>query len=628
MKRSFGSIKWKLVLVYAVLVVCVIFVSGIYIIGNIQRNLYQARYQELKYTAGRISDTLDLAYTSSEQDLAEVFADVVTSLLTEGGNEEGLLMYLLDPSGELLYSRSGEIQPADLASRTVLGAVAGIESEELYVHETMEGGTERTVGDYALPVTRGDSLWYILLLRQSVSDIEETMQNNTVIIVMASLLAIAVSALLAYFLAAGIARPIERLTHRTQEMATGNLEIADEESASTGSSDEIQELESNFNHMAQELNRILSEISSEKNKLETIFHHMADGLVVYDVDGYVVQCNPAALELMGKGVETERFGEAFPNEHFATLLYSPEGTIAERMLELDDHYVRAEFAAYGNEDGASEGLIVVLQDVTEQRRAEQMQREFVANVSHELRTPITTVKSYVETILDGNVREEEMLVSFLSVINKEADRMTSLIGELLELSRIDNRQVQLRMEEVDLTDLLRDCIRRYQILAQKKEQTMEMAPDGPTLLVECDRSRIEQVLRNILMNAVNYSPEGAHITAWSSLDETRWEGILHIKDTGMGIPYKEQKRIFERFYRIDKARSRSSGGTGLGLAIAKEMMEMHHGRIELDSIPGKGSTFHLIFPLSKKEETGEEEESEPVDSDLDSQSWEPTGTRR
>ena len=138
MKGSFGSIKWKLVLVYAVLVVCVIFVSGIYIIGNIQRNLYQARYQELKYTAGRISETLDLAYTSSEQDLAEVFADVVTSLLTEGGNEEGLLMYLLDPSGELLYSRSGDIQPADLASRTVLGAVAGAESEELYVHQITE----------------------------------------------------------------------------------------------------------------------------------------------------------------------------------------------------------------------------------------------------------------------------------------------------------------------------------------------------------------------------------------------------------------------------------------------------------------------------------------------------------
>ena len=208
MKKTFGSIKWKLVLLYAVLVVCVIFISGIYIIGNIQQNLYQSRYQEMKYTAGRISDTLELAYTSNEQDLAEVFAEVVTSLLNEGGNEEGLLMYLLDPSGELLYSRSGEINPADLASRTVLGAVAGEESRELYVHQVTENGVERTVGDYAAPVERGGETWYILLLRQSVSDIEATMQNNTVIIVMASLLAIAVSALLAYFLAAGIARPI------------------------------------------------------------------------------------------------------------------------------------------------------------------------------------------------------------------------------------------------------------------------------------------------------------------------------------------------------------------------------------------------------------------------------------
>ena len=290
--------------------------------------------------------------------------------------------------------------------------------------------------------------------------------------------------------------------------------------------------------------------------------------------------------------------------------------------------MRAEFAAYGNEDGASEGLIVVLQDVTEQRRAEQMQREFVANVSHELRTPITTVKSYVETILEGNVREEETLVSFLNVINKESDRMTALIGELLELSRIDNRQVRLKMEETDLTDLLSDCVRRYRILAQKKNQTMEMEAGCPPLPVECDRSRIEQVLRNILMNAVNYSPEGAAITVWSSVDHEKGEGALHVKDTGMGIPYKEQKRIFERFYRIDKARSRSSGGTGLGLAIAKEMMEMHHGRIELNSVPGKGSTFHLIFPLAKKEETDEEEEIDLMDPDLDPQSWRPAGLGR
>ena len=607
MKKSFGSIKWKLVLVYAALVVCVILVIGVYIIGNIQKNLYQSRYQEMKYTAGRINDTVELAYTSGEQELSEVFSRVVTSLLTEGGNEEGLMMYLLGADGELLYSRGEEMRPADRSSRAVLGAVSGQESRSLYVHQVEESGEYKSVGDYAVPVFRDGEIWYIVLLRQSVTNIEETMQNNVMIILMASLLAIAVSAILAYILATGIARPIQRLNRRTKELATGNLDAADAPPEHTGSSDEIEELENNFSHMAQELSRILSETSSEKNKLETIFHYMADGLVVYDINGYVVQCNPAALELMGKGIRNESFGEAFPKEHFATLLYSPSGTIAERMLELDGHAVRAEFAAYGNKDGASEGLIVVLQDVTEQRRAEAMQREFVANVSHELRTPVTTVKSYVETILDGNIREEETLVPFLNVIDQESDRMTSLIAELLELSRIDNRQVQLRMEEVDLTELLADCVRRYRIHSEKKNQTMEMRPDCPEVPVLCDRSRIEQVIRNILINAVNYSPEGASVTAWSSIDTCRGEGILHIADTGMGIPHKEQKRIFERFYRVDKARSRSSGGTGLGLAIAKEMMEMHQGRIEVESVPGKGSVFHLIFPLYRKEPEDEEE---------------------
>lgn len=173
------------------------------------------------------------------------------------------------------------------------------------------------------------------------------MQNNVMIILMASLLAIAVSAILAYILAAGIARPIQRLNRRTKELATGNLDAADDLPKHTGSADEIEDLENNFSHMAQELSRILSETSSEKNKLETIFHYMADGLVVYDINGYVVQCNPAALELMGKGIRNESFGGVFPKEHFATLLYSPSGTIAERMLELDGHAVRAEFAAYG-----------------------------------------------------------------------------------------------------------------------------------------------------------------------------------------------------------------------------------------------------------------------------------------
>ncbi len=589
-------------LLYTVLVVIVIIVIGIYIVGNIQDNMYRARYQELKYTAGRITDTVEISYAAGDASLPELFARVVTSLLTEGVNEENTLIYLLSPQGDELYSRSGTLTPADLNSRTIAAAVGGSESKELYVHNVSVDGAERLFGDYAAPVMRDGSIWYIVLLRQSMEDIQENMRRNTLTIAMASLIAIAISAVLAYFLASGISRPLERLTRRTQEMASGNLDVAEEVVENRRSADEIEELENNFGNMAGELKRMFSEASSEKNKLETIFHHMADGLVVFDQNENVVQMNPAARELIGEASSAETFRRIFPKESFDDLLHSREGNISERSMEFESTQVRAEFASYRNEEGEPEGLIVVLQDVTKQHRAEEMQREFVANVSHELRTPITTVKSYVETLLDGGIDDPDTRTGFLQVIDNESNRMTSLIVELLELSRIDSRQVQLAMVPLDLSRLLSDCVRRYQIYAANKRQILTLADPLPLIPVMCDRSRMEQAVSNIVMNAINYSPEEASITCWSSVDEERQEGILHIRDTGVGIPPKEQERIFERFYRVDKARSRSSGGTGLGLPIAKEMVEMHHGRIELDSVPGEGSTFRIILPLANAEE--------------------------
>lgn len=218
-----------------------------------------------------------------------------------------------------------------------------------------------------------------------------------------------------------------------------------------------------------------------------------------------------------------------------------------------------------------------------------MQREFVANVSHELRTPVTTVKSYVETILEGNIREEETLIPFLTVINKESDRMTSLITELLELSRIDSRQVRLRMEDVNLTELLSDCVRRYRIHADKKEQTMEMRANGPAVNVKCDRARIEQVIRNLLMNAVVYSPPGASITVWSSLDPEKGEGALHIADTGMGIAYKEQKRILNDFTEWIKPGPVHLAGPGWGWQLRKKLWKCTRDGLNWTASLGKAA---------------------------------------
>ena len=604
--RSRGSIKWKLMLLYAVLVVFVIAMIGTVIIGNIQRSLYSTRYSEMQYTAGRLADTVEIFYTDEEKTLTSVFTQVVSGVLTERGTGSGLLLYLLAPDRQLLYSRSGAPSASDLSSRTVLAAASGKESESLYVHNVVfTDGAERTVGDYAKPVYRNGQLWYILFLRLDMSDVQQTMHSNVMTVIMASLIAIAVTAFFAYLLAAGIARPIEKLTEQTQKMASGdlesisgNLETVSTETGKRGpAEDEIQELEKNFGIMASELARMFSEAGSEKSKLEAVFQHMADGLVVFDPEGNVEQCNEEAVGLAGAGIHNQTFRDIFPREDFNEILSSTVNRTETRMLTFSERLVRAVFASYRGEKDEPDGLIAVLQDVTEQQRAEEMQRDFVANVSHELRTPITTIKSYVETMLDGAVEDPEMGTQFLKVIDHESDRMTALITDLLELSRLDNRQVQLNLESMNFTDLLTDGIRRYSVIAAQKNQTLVMRPDCPRLPVLCDRSRMEQVVGNILANAINYSPEDTQITVWSSKDAARHEAVLHIQDKGVGIPYKEQKRVFERFYRIDKARSRSSGGTGLGLAIAKEMIELHKGRIELDSTPGKGSTFQVILPL-------------------------------
>lgn len=595
MKKIKGSFKWKLVLLYALLYVIVIGIMGFFILNNIQNTLYDARYKELKYSAGRISDTMSLMYDASSDNLKTVFSQTSAAILTEGGTEDLFYICLLDPSGALLSSGSYEMKEADLASRTILQAAAGAETESLYVHRIQTENESIMAGDYAVPVYRGKDIWYILFLRKSVADIAVTMQNNSRTILMASALAVGLCALMSYLLSSGITRPIRKLTSKTKDLASGNLDETKELSVNQDASDEIEELESNFNQMARELSRTLSESNSERNKLSTIFQHLADGLIVYDINGNVLQSNIAATELLGSGAGENNFKSMFPKENMLKLLYLPPNKVEQRMQKLDDRFVHLVFAPYQNDEMIPEGLIVVLQDVTEQFRAQEMQREFVANVSHELRTPITTVKSYVETLLDGGVDDPDTSQMFLQIINQESDRMNTLISELLDLSRIDNRQVSLHMLEIDAAYLLEECIERYRILAERKHQTMTMLP-SPHCRIRCDRARMEQVIRNLLTNAVNYSPENADIAGSVTYDEAAKQVVMHIRDNGMGIPFKEQKRIFERFYRIDKARSRSSGGTGLGLAIVKEIMEMHHGRVEVDSLPGKGSTFHLIFP--------------------------------
>lgn len=261
---------------------------------------------------------------------------------------------------------------------------------------------------------------------------------------------------------------------------------------------------------------------------------------------------------------------------------------------VKDKYINGCFATYGRKKGESDGVIIVLQDVTEQKELEEMRKEFVANVSHELRTPLTTVKSYAETLLDGAVDNKDLALSFLQVINNEADRMTALVQDLLELSRLDNKQVKFNLKSVNIAQLIIKSVEQHQILAQKKNQNLGYSITNEKIIINIDPERIQQVLSNVISNAIKYSPEEAKINV--SLSEEEDFVVVKVTDTGFGIPESDLPRIFERFYRVDKARSRQMGGTGLGLAIAKEIMEHHKGKIYAESEYGKGTTITMKFP--------------------------------
>lgn len=587
-----GSIKWKLVLLYVILVVFVILVSGIYIIMNVRSNEYKDTYAELEYTSDRIIDTLQTAGIGEEVMVEDICAEVISALMMESINMGTKKLYLLNDDGELIYYRDEVLSVADRSSRTIIDAMEGEEQDSLYVHKVNQNDRNVMVGDYARAFAvkeAQEEAVYILFIRQSMAEVENTISNTVMIIIGASIIALLLAGALSFFLADTISVPIQKLTRKTQEMAKGNLEAAETALLPGGSRDELIELEDNFTDMARALRSMLQEVNHEKNKLSTIFAYMADGLAVYDKQGQLVQCNPAAVRLIGERIEYEEFRRIFGPYRVEDLLKRPD-EIVSKTMQVEDNYINAVYAA------VEDGLIVVLQDMTEQKQMEEMQKEFVANVSHELRTPITTIKSYVETLLDGGVEDVELESRFLKVINQESDRMTHLIAELLDLSRLDSRQVKMKLELLDITQIVEDSVLRHRILAEKKQQKLTYEGFQKPLFIMADQGRVEQVLRNLITNAVKYSPEQASISV--GIEPPMGSVVrIYVKDTGVGIEKKEQERIFERFYRVDKARSRSMGGTGLGLAIVKELMELHYGSVSVESEDGKGSTFWITFPL-------------------------------
>ena len=453
--------------------------------------------------------------------------------------------------------------------------------------------------DVAIPISGGDNS-YIIYIRDNRSTVSSLNSELLIIILQALLVGLLISVLLSFLLSKTMINPIEKLTEGAERVASGDFS----EKLEVDSTDEIGILTTTFNDMASVLHSTLEAVEDERNKLDTLFLHMTDGVVAYDRDGALIHCNPAASELLERSADECVYADLFePLCPFEKVMAMQRSDFVASELTVGERTVELYFAPFSDEERG--GVLVVLHDVTQQRKAEERRREFVANVSHELRTPLTNIRSYAETIRDaGDELPRELENSFLDIVINESDRMTHIVQDLLTLSRLDSGRSEMNMARFDFGAAIDSVLRSIELEARRHGH--ELTHDYHDLpMIMGDRGRIEQVMLNVLGNAVKYTPDGGHIRVTAgTVGEKVW---MEVADDGIGIPKADRSRIFERFYRVDKARSRESGGTGLGLSIATEIVQRHNGTLSLVDREGPGTTVRLELPIRQSEVGGAQE---------------------
>ena len=357
-----------------------------------------------------------------------------------------------------------------------------------------------------------------------------------------------------------------------------------------------------INSMTEELRQNLDNVNKQKNQTEAILLHIKDGIISVDLNGNVTYINPAAINFFDLTQDDNTFDKIFKkigiDVNLEKIVYLDDLTSSEQKVFINEKYINIFFAPVKDLKKIPNGIIILLQDITEHVKLDNMRKEFVADVSHELKTPITSILGYTETLLEGDY-DKETQVKFLNVIESESHRMAKLVSDLLTLSRYDNNKNKTEITDIDLGDLTKKCLEKLKVEIEKKQHKIECFVTAEVPFVKVDKYGIERVILNILTNAIKYTPENGNIKIYVGFVYN--DAYIKVIDNGIGIPEKDLPRVFERFYRVEKARAREMGGTGLGLAIAKEIIEQNNGSINIKSVQGKGTEVVIRIPAKSKE---------------------------
>ena len=610
-KRFFRSIQFKI----PVLFIFMLMISLQLIVANFLRQLETqmiSNFQEqIQLQVGFLKNSVQPILERDDKD--EVKITEISKILQDYPTGSSIVeARVLDTQGYILGTTNQSQQSVVGTRTTEADAQQVLLTNVVYTYNYTEHDTRywKIVSPISLSSGNSGNPLGIISVTTNIESRYTQVKDIGVIFVSSSLIAIVLVIIITFLISQGITKPIAEMKKQTEKIAEGNY---------TGevkiySDDELGQLGQAINDLSFKIKEAQENSESERQRLDSVLRHMSDGVIATDRRGRIVIMNTAALDILN--LKSEKvigipLLSILPLEEKVTFRELLE-TQHERLIHLEedgeDSIVQCEFSVIQRESGFISGLVCVLTDVTEQQKIDRERRNFVSNVSHELRTPLTSIKSYTEALVDGAWENKEIAPGFLKVIETETDRMMRMITDLLNLSRMDQNRLALEKEFINMNELVVHIVSRFEMVLQSepyRDKNYRILTDitQRDLWVELDQDKITQVLDNIINNAIKYSPDGGRIIV--RLMETHTDIIVSVSDEGLGISRKDIPHLFDRFYRVDKARSRAMGGSGLGLAIAQEVIQLHGGKIWVNSIENKGSTFFVSLPYIPFEEDGE-----------------------
>jgi len=592
----FKRLQWKIVVMFVLLVMAIMFIAfGFMTVNTVHFYERDFKNKTESVLRGEFTDGVINVLKSDDENKQAKLLNVISAYSSQLGlGNDRKCSVLLASDGSEIASTIPQSSTAEKTPNIITAMTGKTGDKFVFMSDYM---------DYAHFIRPdGTNDGYIIYVRDNKRSITNLMKNMMSIILQALLFGIAASIVLGYFLSRTITMPITVLTEKAEDFAEGkfdsNLEVT--------SADEIGTLMETFNYMGKIMNRALNEIAGEKHKIEIILEHVTNGIIAFNTEQNIIHINSAAKKLLNiDNPENVKFDEFFErleaNVCMAEFMYLEKTGTEERELIDGTKHIKIYFVPFKIEREKVAGVVGVLEDITEQLNLENSRRKFVAEVSHELKTPLTTIGAYTETLLDGDLSDKNMTVSFLKIIQDETVKMTSLVKNLLTLSRFDSQKNEMNKEYFSLDSLARDLTATFKLEARAKELKVvyNLVNDIPS--VYADRFQIERAIKNIISNAIKYTPPGGTVKVFAG--RIYGEAYIKVEDSGIGIPEADIPHIFERFYRVDKARSRQMGGTGLGLAISKEIIENHGGSISVESELGIFTRFTVKLPVVENEET-------------------------